>query len=168
MNIDNEWRAHYEGILENIKKNGRFIPAYKHSKPKRVWSIFNFAVCSATCCAPCCIYDILCCSTEKCCGQPCCPYGMYCLFGHTIVSNIYERNNRIRPHTKFDISRETVVDVCKKYLIEFDMCLIQRTAKAACVANEIREYLVFIIREYLDHPTLTDNGDINKLRVLIN
>ena len=98
-----------------------------------------------------------------------CPYGSCFLSGGLMIANICRRNNRVKPKTTtLEVKRETIINVCKKYLIEFDMCLIQRTAKANYVANEIRKILVFIIREYLDQPTLTDDGDINKLRIIIN
>lgn len=162
-----EWRAHYEGVLENIKTNGRYQPSYKNTKFQRGWMLCNFIACTMSCCAPCCMYDTLCFTAEHCCGRACCPYGMYCLFGKTVMDNTYECTNRITPHTRVDVSRDVVIDVCKKYLIELDMCVIQRTVKAARMANEIREHLVYIIQQYLGHPALADDGDINKLRIMI-
>lgn len=164
--FDTEWRAHYEGILENIKTNATYKPPYKHSTPKRAWTLCSFAACTMACCTPCCVYDVVCCSVHRLCGASC-PHGMYCLFANTVIDNTYEHKNRIAPHTKFDVSSETVRDVCKKYLIEFDMCIVQRTARHACMANEIREFLVYIIKNYLDRPDIYDDGNVDKLRNIV-
>lgn len=164
---DAEWRVHYEGILDNILKNTVYKPEMHYSAPKRAWYICNFFACSVVCCAPCCAYDTACCISERVCGAACCPYGMYCLLGKTIVDDIYKEKNKIAPHTTLDVSPETVRDVCKKYIIEFDLCVAKRTARDACTANSIREMLVSILQRYLRQWNLTDDGDICKLRKIV-
>jgi hypothetical protein len=47
------------------------------------------------------------------------------------------------------------------------MCIVQRSVRHARIANEIREYLVIIIRKYLGHPLLVDDGNIESLRKIL-
>lgn len=83
------------------------------------------------------------------------------------MESTYEKGNKIQPHTTFDVSEATVRDMCKRYLIEFDACVAARTVKQARMANEIREWLVYILQTYLGQSGLEDDGDIAKIRKLV-
>lgn len=161
-NSDAEWRAHYEAVLENIKQNIQ----YKHPLQQRACSLYNCVICSALCCAPCCLYDTVCCSLQRLCGCSC-SHGMYCLLASAVIDKTYERTNKVLPVKNSNVSPETVRDVCKKYMIEFDMCVVQRTVKHARMANEIREFLVHIIQMHLKRYDVRDDGDVDKLRKIV-
>lgn len=164
--MDLQFREYYLNMLENIKKNGYYKLELKNSFPKRWWSLFNLGVCTFTCCAPCCIRDTLCCCVSNICCTQHKWMPTYCAFANHVLEGIYEKKNKIVPHTRLDVSPVTVMDVCKTYLIEFDMAIARRTAFDARIANSIRETVVNILQQYHMHR-LKDDGDVDKLRTIV-
>lgn len=164
--IDKEWRDYYLQMLENIKKNGYYKEELKLSFAKRMCTFFSLGVCTFTCCSLCCVRDTVCCCVSKMCCSKHTWIPTYCLFAGAVIDNIYEAKNKIVPHTRWDVTQETLSDVCKMYLIEFDVAVTRRTAFDARIANSIRETLVYILQRYHIH-SLKDDGDIDKIRTIV-
>jgi hypothetical protein len=163
--LDAEWRACYEGMLDNIKEHGYYKPQYKHGKLMRGCNLMCCGLCSVTTCLPCCIWDTVCFSSHVCCRKACC-WGLYCICAKVSFDNIYEQKHKVRPHIKALISKSVIQDVCKKYLIEFDCCVAARNPRQARTANGIRAHLVEILKQY-HAPYLEDDGNIDKLRNMV-
>lgn len=172
--VEEKWTAYYTNVLNSIMENGKFVPPYKHNRVTRVVQIINCALCSVTCCLPCCVCDL----TNGCCYLACKCHipnpcdGCYARAWESAMDTVYERTdqkdiNTFRKNT-LGIPKPAIKDMCQDYLAKFDECVAARTVPMAKRANAIRVQLVHIISTYLvSHWMMKDTNDIDALRKIV-
>lgn len=176
--LDNEaltkkWRMLHESMLQNIVREGRYVPDYEKNCAQRCWHGTTLVGCSVLCCGPCCIWDTACGTCYACCGCA----GRFGLFFNCFAQSCDEmmrdKNMVIGDMLRENKTRLYAGDVramCRRYIAEYDVQLSAKTANGARAANCIREKLTDIIRLYspsIRHVLLRDNGDMDRLRNIV-
>lgn len=85
------------------------------------------------------------------------------MFLDKTCNNVFEKQYELPSHTRFDISKDVIKDVCMRYMKEFDCCVATHRARAA---NEIRAHLIDMLKTY-HSPLIEDTGDIAVLRNIV-
>ena len=171
--IQHLWTEFYKAQLDEIVRTGKVSPAYVRSLPSRAYYCATLTCCSATCCLPCCMCDTACVVSQALTGKSCC-WGLFSKFLEGAISDMMKDSKKeakdafVKNRNK--LNHAATQDMCKQYLIEFDVQVAKRTPASAKVANEIRVQLHRMIVSYsprISHMLLRDDGDIDKLRTAV-
>lgn len=164
MTIAEAWEAHQMSALSDILEYGTTKPRYRHSLPKRMAQIAATAFCASTFCAPCIIWDCVCCCMFNCCGCSA-KHGL----GTTFVQKACEethldtRKAHLANTRPGDLDLDTMTRVCTKYMEAFTRCAATRLPNDATKANRIRGALVTILQRYTpgyENRFIQDDGNI--------
>lgn len=167
--ITDRWVEFFTQQLEEIVKTGKYVPKYAHSLPKRVNYAVTLTCCATTCCAPCCMWDTMCSLTEIVCKKSCC-WGMFCTFiGRSCADMMHDTKDDIWKEfeeQKKEIDLEKMQDICKRYLIEFDLHVAMNNVEGAKIANQIRFQLHQMVHSFSPRPLhlCIKESDVDALR----
>ena len=160
------WTRYQLSILDEILRDSRITPKYKHGLMRRITSIICTPLVTL-CFLPCCVYDTACCCVHATfCKTPnsSIKWGCFC---DTMASTLDETFRDERKHALKTLNVRTRPDVlkevCNTFLKEFDRCVAHKEAKKA---NMIRAELVKIIQK--NHRFIIDDGNVDNIRKLVS
>jgi hypothetical protein len=159
--------------LNEIKEHGHVVKQYKISGPRRFWNVLSTALCCTTVCSPCLAWDCACCCLSAvCCNNNPFKWGLTFQTIAKTCDDTFEdeRENTLDTYKSRIITNDTIVEVGKTFLQEFDAQIQTQTVQGAKKANIIRYELVCIIRRFgpFKYFALQDDGNIETLKKIIN
>jgi len=166
------WERHHIDMLNEVLNSGKKQVKYKNSTASRIFGVCTITSCSMTCCAPCIIWDCMCCCVSICMKKNPFKWGIGFDFVTNSCKNTFEdtRTSVLDEIKLKHLNKDLVISVLKMYLEKYDECLASKTVDGARKANIIRVMIVTIIRKYspgFEYMMLRDDGDILKIREII-
>ncbi len=166
------WEKHYMDMLNEVLSSGKKQIKYKHSTITRIFNVCAITSCSMTCCAPCIMWDCMCCCVSFCMKKNPFKWGVGFDFISNSCKDTFEdkRESVLNGIKLKHLTKDLVMKVLRIYLEKYDTCLAMNTIDGARKANIIRVMMVYIIRKYspgFEYMMLKDDGDILKIRDII-